>query len=154
MKGVPILIAVALLVASTSYAQQQQPQQNGQLPNGAPPSDSPIEPRPRDVPPGGRASTPAQNVVAVPVPVAPPRPNGPIQKSLVRITATEVAPEIARLQGMALAGVFQIIISEAGQRTREGQSQLQIANELRPIIENVLDELDRWLSVQGPSALP
>src|SRR5437868_9677126 len=93
MKGVPTLIAVALLVASTSYAQQQQPQQNGQLPNGAPPSDSPIEPRPRDVPPGGRASTPAQNVIAVPVPVAPPRPNGPIQKSLVRITATEVAPD-------------------------------------------------------------
>src|SRR5437016_3195445 len=91
MKGVPILIAVALLVASTFYAQQ--PQQNGQLPNGAPPSDSPIEPRPRDVPPGGRTSTPAQNVVAVPVPVAPPRPNGPIQKSLVRITATEVAPD-------------------------------------------------------------
>src|SRR5437667_207160 len=90
MKGVPILIAVALLVASTSYGQ---PQQNGQLPDGAPPSDSPIEPRPRDVPSGGRTSTPAQNVVAVPVPVAPPRPNGPIQKSLVRITATEVAPD-------------------------------------------------------------
>src|SRR5437660_5199692 len=94
MKGVPILIAVALLVTSTSYGQQPQPPpQNGQQPNGAPPSDSPIEPRPRDVPPGGRASTPAQNVVAVPVPVAPPRPNGPIQKSLVRITATEVAPD-------------------------------------------------------------
>jgi AcrR family transcriptional regulator len=58
-----------------------------------------------------------------------------------------VAPEIARLQGIALAGVFQIIISEAGQRTREGQSQAEIANELHPIIENVLDELDRWLSV-------
>ena len=57
-----------------------------------------------------------------------------------------VAPEIARLQGIALAGVFQIIISEAGQRTREGQSQPEIANELHPIIENVLDELDRWLS--------
>src|SRR5437762_371677 len=94
MKGVPILIAVALLVTSTSYGQQPQPPpQNGQQPNGAPPSDSPIEPRPRDVPPGGRASTPAQNVIAVPVPVAPPRPNGPIQKSLVRITATEVAPD-------------------------------------------------------------
>jgi AcrR family transcriptional regulator len=60
---------------------------------------------------------------------------------------TTVAPEIARLQGIALAGVFQIIISEAGQRTREGQSQPEIANELHPIIENVLDELDRWLSV-------
>jgi AcrR family transcriptional regulator len=59
---------------------------------------------------------------------------------------TAVTPEIARLQGIALAGVFQIIISEAGQRTREGQSQPEIANELHPIIENVLDELDRWLS--------
>jgi AcrR family transcriptional regulator len=59
---------------------------------------------------------------------------------------TTVAPEIARLQGIALAAVFQIIISEAGQRTREGQSQPEIADELHPIIENVLDELDRWLS--------
>ena len=60
---------------------------------------------------------------------------------------TAVSPEIARLQGIALASVFQIIISEAGQRTREGQSQREIANQLHPIIENVLDELDRWLSV-------
>jgi len=66
---------------------------------------------------------------------------------------TAVAPEIARLQGIALAGVFQIIISEAGQRTREGQSQAEIASGLRPIVENVLDELDRWLSVRGSSAL-
>jgi hypothetical protein len=43
-----------------------------------------------------------------------------------------VAPEIARLRGIALAGVFQIIITEAGRRTREGQSQNQIADELRP----------------------
>jgi AcrR family transcriptional regulator len=68
--------------------------------------------------------------------------------------STPVAPEIARLQGIALAGVFQIIIGEAGQRTREGQSQAQIARDLRPIVENVLDELDRWFSVPGPSALP
>lgn len=60
---------------------------------------------------------------------------------------TAVSPEVARLQGIALASVFQIIISEAGQRTREGQSQREIANQLHPIIENVLDELDRWLSV-------
>ena len=59
---------------------------------------------------------------------------------------TAVAPEIARLQGIALAGVFQIIISEAGRRTREGQSQDQIADELRPAIEAVLDDLDRWLA--------
>src|SRR5438876_10349015 len=94
MKGVPILIAVALLVTSTSYGQQPPtPPQNGQQPNGAPLSDSPIEPRPRDVPPGGRASTPAQNVVAVPVPVVPPLPNSPIHQSLVRIPDTEVAPD-------------------------------------------------------------
>jgi AcrR family transcriptional regulator len=58
-----------------------------------------------------------------------------------------VSPEVARLQGIAIAGVFQIVISEAGQRTREGHSQPEIASELHPIIENVLDELDRWLSV-------
>ena len=57
-----------------------------------------------------------------------------------------VAPEIARLRGIALAGVFQIIIAEAGRRTREGQSQNQIADELRPAIEAVLDDLDAWLS--------
>ena len=65
--------------------------------------------------------------------------------SAISDTST-VAPEIARLQGIALAGVFQIIISEAGQRTREGQSQPEIADELHTIIENVLGELDRWLS--------
>jgi len=42
--------------------------------------------------------------------------------------------------------VFQIIITEAGRRTREGQSQDQIADQLRPAIEAVLDDLDRWLT--------
>ena len=59
---------------------------------------------------------------------------------------TNVTPEIARLQGIALAGVFQIHISEAGQRTLNGQSQDQIADELRPAIEAVLDDLDRWMT--------
>jgi AcrR family transcriptional regulator len=59
---------------------------------------------------------------------------------------TAVGPEVARLQGIALAGVFQIIISEAGRRTQQGQSQDQIADELRPAIAAVLDDLDRWLS--------
>jgi hypothetical protein len=57
-----------------------------------------------------------------------------------------VGPEIAKLRGMALAGVFQIIITEAGRRTREGQSQNQIADELRPAIEAVLNDLDAWLT--------
>jgi len=57
-----------------------------------------------------------------------------------------VAPAIARLRGIALAGVFQIIIAEAGRRTREGRSQNQIADELRPAVEAVLDDLDAWLT--------
>lgn len=66
---------------------------------------------------------------------------------------TAVLPEVARLQGIALAGVFQIIISEAGRRTLEGHSQAKIADELYPVVENVLDELDRWLSGSGAPAL-
>jgi AcrR family transcriptional regulator len=59
---------------------------------------------------------------------------------------SSVPTEVATLQGIALAGVFQIIISEAGRRTREGQSQTKIAKQLYPVVENVIDELDRWLS--------
>ena len=66
--------------------------------------------------------------------------------------STGVPPEVARLQGIALAGVFQIIISEAGRRTREGQSQPEIADELYPEVGHLLDELDRWFSFSGPSA--
>ena len=60
--------------------------------------------------------------------------------------STPIPPEIAKLQGIALASVYAIIISEAGERTREGQRQLQIADELYPMVERVLDELDRWFS--------
>ncbi len=67
--------------------------------------------------------------------------------------STAVPPGIAELHGIALAAVFHIIISEAGRRTHEGQSQAKIANQLRPIVGNVLDELDRWLSVPAWPAL-
>jgi AcrR family transcriptional regulator len=63
---------------------------------------------------------------------------------------TAVAPEVARLQGIALAAVFQIIISDAGRRTQKGQSQTRIAKELRPMVANILDELDRWFSLSAP----
>ena len=66
--------------------------------------------------------------------------------AIVISETTAVAPEMARLYGIALAGVFQIIISEAGRRTREGQSQDQITDDLRPVIEAILDDLDRWLA--------
>jgi AcrR family transcriptional regulator len=58
----------------------------------------------------------------------------------------EVRPEVARLQGIALAGVFQIIISESGRRTREGQTPAQITDALYGEIDDVLTELDRWLT--------
>ena len=60
-----------------------------------------------------------------------------------------VTTELARLQGIALAGVFQILISEAGRRTREGQTQDQIADELTPAIEAILDDLDRWFALSN-----
>ena len=58
-----------------------------------------------------------------------------------------VTTEQARLQGIALAGVLQILISEAGRRTRDGQTQDQIVDELRPAIEAILDDLDGWLAL-------
>jgi AcrR family transcriptional regulator len=66
--------------------------------------------------------------------------------------STAVAPEVATLQGIALAAVYQVIIREAGRRTQKGHSPTKVARELRPIVENLLDELDRWLSVPRPPA--
>lgn len=62
---------------------------------------------------------------------------------------TAVPAEVAKLQGIALAGVFQIIISHAGQRTYEGRSQTEIAAELHPMVENLMDTLDQWLRSSG-----
>jgi S1-C subfamily serine protease len=82
MKRACIFLCFVLLIGST-FAQQ----------NGPEPSASAAQPKPRDLPPGAKPSASAQAVVAVPVPMAPPQPNGPIQKSLVRITSTEVEPD-------------------------------------------------------------
>jgi S1-C subfamily serine protease len=83
MKRALIFIYIGLLVGSTStfYAQQSAP------------AASPVEPQapPPAIP--GRPSPPAQAVIPVPVPITPPKPNGPVQKSLVRITATAVEPD-------------------------------------------------------------
>lgn len=67
---------------------------------------------------------------------------------------TTVPPEIARLQGIALAGVFRIIIEEAGRRTVEGQTQDAIADDLHPIVANILAELDHWLTAPRPPTSP
>src|SRR6266487_1760839 len=81
MKHPLIFVCLALLLGSTSYAQQSPP---------APPPGEPQAPLPAGPP---KASPAAQAVVPVPVPIAPPKPNGPVQKSLVRITATSVEPD-------------------------------------------------------------
>ncbi len=60
---------------------------------------------------------------------------------------TTVKPEVAKLQGIALAGIYQIIIGQAGQRTRAGHGPAKTAKALYPIVENCLNELDRWFSV-------
>jgi AcrR family transcriptional regulator len=65
---------------------------------------------------------------------------------------TDITPEVATLQGNALASVFQFIISEAGQRTVKGQSQAKIAKDLHRIVENMLNELDRWFSLSHSPA--
>jgi AcrR family transcriptional regulator len=58
-----------------------------------------------------------------------------------------VPPEIGRLQGIALAAVFQFVITESGRRTRDGLTPREIADGLLPEVGNILDELDRWLSL-------
>jgi len=51
----------------------------------------------------------------------------------------------AKVAAIALAWVFQTITDENGRRSLEGQSPAQIADEVRPIVADILDELDRWL---------
>ncbi len=63
------------------------------------------------------------------------------------LDTTDVTPGVARLQGIALAGVFQIIFRECGQRTRDRQPQQQVADELSVVMAGVLDELERWFGV-------
>ena len=81
MNRILIFGCALLLIGSTAYAQQE-----------STPGAIPAEPKPPAAP--GKPSTgPAPAPAIVPVPVAPAKPNGPVQKSLVRITATEVEPD-------------------------------------------------------------
>ncbi len=52
---------------------------------------------------------------------------------------------LARVQAVGLAWVFQTITDEAGRRGVAGQDQPQIAAELRPVVEDLIASLDRWL---------
>jgi S1-C subfamily serine protease len=80
MKRTLLFASIALLLGSAAYAQQGTP------------APSPVEP-PAAPHLGASPSPPAKAVVSVPVPIVPAKPNGPVQKSLVRITATSVEPD-------------------------------------------------------------
>src|SRR6201984_3765317 len=82
MKRICIIGYAALLLAPFVYAQEG---------TQAPP---PVEPQvPGEHPGMSRSSPPSQAVVPGPGRIAPPKPNGPVQKSLVRVTATAVEPD-------------------------------------------------------------
>jgi hypothetical protein len=53
----------------------------------------------------------------------------------------------AKVHAVAVAWVFQTITDEAGRRIIDGQQPTQIADELRPIIEAIIDDLDGWLTI-------
>src|SRR3984893_4691113 len=81
------LFLIFAFACASMHAQQPGPNQNPMGPSPAetkPPTGGP----PRELP---KAPAAAPQVIAVPV--APQRPNGPVQKSLVRITATAVEPD-------------------------------------------------------------
>src|SRR5947208_218623 len=82
MKRLVVIVYLGFLFAPFLHAQEETP----------PPP--PVEPQvPGQQPGASRSSPPGQAVVPVPIPMAPPKPNGPVQKSLVRITATAVEPD-------------------------------------------------------------
>ncbi len=96
MRRSRFLFCVLSLLAAHVRAQQAPPPAQAPPPTQAQPQtqDSPAGPSDQPKPPGPlRPSAPAPAPAIVAVPVAPPRPNGPVQKSLVRITATAVEPD-------------------------------------------------------------
>jgi AcrR family transcriptional regulator len=69
----------------------------------------------------------------------------------VALAETTEAPNMpsAKVHAVALAWVFQTITDESGRRIIDGQQPTQIADELRPIIEAIIDDLDGWLTVMN-----
>ena len=84
MKRLLVFIYASLLLGPVLHAQETTP--------AGPPMEQQV-PRGPQAPGLGRSSPPAQEAIPIPVPMAPPKPNGPVQKSLVRITATSVDPD-------------------------------------------------------------
>ena len=62
------------------------------------------------------------------------------------VESTAVTPQVAKVRAIALAWVIQTIADESGRRKVAGQSPTRIADDLRPIVAAIVDDLDRWLS--------
>jgi AcrR family transcriptional regulator len=60
----------------------------------------------------------------------------------------------ARLAGITIAGIFQIIVRETGERARAGRTPNQIADELAPQIAGLLDDLERSGAYPRPDPPP
>jgi len=58
-------------------------------------------------------------------------------------------PHVARLHAVALAWVFQTITDEVGRREVAGQDHPEVAAALRPIVEDLFERIDLWLTT-GP----
>src|SRR4026208_432634 len=84
MKRLLVFIYASLLLGPVLHAQETTP--------AHPPMEQQV-PRGPQAPGAGRSSPPTQEAIPIPVPMAPPKPNGPVQKSLVRITATSLDPD-------------------------------------------------------------
>ena len=83
MKRRGFLLCILLLMGAPTWAQE-------------PVSPEPVSPGPPPVhppPPGASVKPTPPPAAVVAVPVGPTRPNGPVQKSLVRITTTAVEPD-------------------------------------------------------------
>ncbi len=59
---------------------------------------------------------------------------------------TSLSPALAKIQGTALAWIFQTITDHTGRRALDGLTPDQIADELEPIITEALTSLDGWLA--------
>ena len=93
MKRLSLSILLAAFCLSQGHAQQSTPP-GPYAPPGPPEPSASSSPRVGPPQPPGAATQPnAPAVVAVPVPVGSARPNGPVQKSLVRITVTAQEPD-------------------------------------------------------------
>jgi AcrR family transcriptional regulator len=60
---------------------------------------------------------------------------------------TNQSRPVAKVQAIALAWVFQTVTDESGKRSLAGADPTQIADELGPMVERLLDDLDRWYAV-------